>query len=174
MDLIFEMLIPSGIDVPGITFREPFYEWQGERYPQGPPETSFGSNFKLVYGQIPDFVKNKIPVAYASVDWQCICVKGSGLDLYGHKLWMDLPEDEEPEDPEEEHFTLRDLLHTICTRRKWIIVIDIDEAFEVMPSGGLSDVITALNGVIIGEIEGKGFLICGEGSELCLTISENP
>ncbi|SFE09787.1 hypothetical protein SAMN05518672_104469 [Chitinophaga sp. CF118] len=166
MDLIFEILIPSGTDVPGIAFSEPFFEWQGEKHLQGPPEARFGSNFKLVYGQIPDFVKNKIPVAYASIDWKSIGVNGSGLDLYENKLWMKVPEDEEPKDPEEEHFTLKDLLHTMCAHHKWIIVIDNDEAFEAVPSGSLSDVITTLNGVIKGNIEGKGFLICGEGSDL--------
>jgi len=166
MDLIFEILIPSGTDVPGITFEEPFFEWQGEKHSQGAPEASFGSNFKLVYRPVNDFVQHKIPVAYTSIDWQCISVKGHGLDLYRHKLWMDVPEAEEPQDPEEEHFTLKDLLHTMCARQKWIIVIDTDEAFEVVPSGNLSDVITTLNGVIKGNIEGKGFLICGEGSDL--------
>src|SRR5262245_1098696 len=120
MDLIFEILIPSDIDISGVAFSEPFFEWQGEKHPQGPPEAAFGSNFKLVHGKIHDFIKNKIPVAYASIDWQCIGVKGSGLDLYQRKLWIDIPEYEEPEDPEEEHFTLKDLLHTMCTGHKWI------------------------------------------------------
>jgi hypothetical protein len=166
MDLIFEILIPSGTDISGIAFREPLFEWQGENYPQGPPEAWFGSNFKLVYREIPDFVKNKLPVAYASIGWQCISVKGSGLNLYRSKLWTDVPEDEEPKDPEEEHFTLKDLLHTMCTGHKWIIVIDTDEAFEVISSGNLAEVISALNGVLRGNEERKGFIICGEGSDL--------
>lgn len=166
MDLIFEILIPSGTDIPGIPFKEPFFEWQGEKYSQGPPEAMFGSNYKIVYRQLPDFVRNKIPLAYASIDWQTIGVNGPGLDLYKNMLWVKVPEDEEPEDPEEEHFTLKDLLHTMCAGHKWIIVIDTDEALEVVPSGNLSDVINALNGVLKGEIEEKGFLICGEGSDL--------
>lgn len=166
MDLIFEILIPPGTDIPGIPFTVPFFEWQGEKHPQGPPEAGFGSNFKLAYRSIPDFVQRRIPVEYAAIEWQCINVQGSGLDLYRHKLWMDVPEYEEPEDPEEEHFTVKDLLHTMCAGHKWIIVIDIEEAFEVVPSGNLSDVITALNGVIKREIEGNGLLICGEDSDL--------
>lgn len=173
MDLIFEILIPAGTDIPGLSFKEPFFEWQGEQYSQGPPEAVFGSNYKLAYGPLPDFVQRNIPVAYASIDWQCITVNGAGLDLYSHKLWMDVPEYEEPKDPEEKHFTLKDLLHTMCAGHKWIIVIDTDEAFEVVPSGNLSDLITALNVVLKGEIEGKGFLICGEDSDLTGLIRNN-
>jgi hypothetical protein len=163
MDLIFEILIPSGTDIPSISFEEPFFEWQGEKHPQGSPEAGFGSNFILVYRPILDFVRSKIPAAYASIDWQCIGVKGSGLELYRRKLWINASED--PENTEEKHFALRDLLHRMCADHKWIIVIDNDEPFEVVSFGNLADVIIALDGIMKGEIQENGFLICGEGSD---------
>lgn len=168
MELIFEILIPSGTHIPGLTFNEPTFEWQGVKYPQGPPEADFGTNYKLVYRPIPNFVRSKLPAACASTDWQCISVKGPGLDIYIKKLWRDISEDEdlEVEDPEEQGYTLNDLLQTVCAGNKWVIIIDKDEAFEVISSGSLTQAITNLTGVIKGDIEGKGFLICGEGSDL--------
>ena len=161
MDLNIEILVPSGTHIPGLTFNEPTFEWQGEKYPQGPPEADFGTNYKLVYRSIHDFLRSKLPAA--SRDWQCISVKGPGLDIYAKKLWMDLSEDE---DPEEKDYTLKDLLQTMCAGSKWLIIIDKDEAFEVISSGSLTQVITNLTGVIKGDIDRKGFLICGEGSDL--------
>ncbi|PWV53978.1 hypothetical protein [Chitinophaga sp. S165] len=166
MDLIFEILIPAGTHIPGLTFSEPVFEWQGEKYPQGPPEADFGSNYKLVYSPVTDFVQRNLPVMSTSTDWQCISVKGAGLDIYGRKLWMNTPEYEEPEDPEEAHYTMRDLLQTMCAGNKWVVVIDTDEPFDVISSGSLTLVMTNLAGVIKGDIEEKGFLICGEGSNL--------
>jgi hypothetical protein len=163
MDLIFEILIPSGTHFPDLTFNEPTFEWQGEKYPQGPPEADFGSNYKLVYSPIPNFVRSNLPAACASTDWQCVSIKGPGLDVYARKLWMDILEEE---DPEEQHYTLRNLLQTMCAGNRWVIIIDKDEAFEVISSGSLTLVVTNLSGVIKGDITENGFLICGEGSDL--------
>ncbi len=166
MDLIFEILIPAGTHISGLTFREPIFEWQGEKYPQGPPEADFGSNYKLVYSPVTNFVQRNLPATSTSTDWQCISVMGPGLDIYARKLWMNAPDDEVPEDPEEAQYTTRDLLQTMCAGNKWIVVIDKDEPFEVISSGTLTQIITNLAGVIKGDIDGKGFLICGEGSDL--------
>lgn len=165
MELLLDILIPSGVNIPGILFKEPLFEWQGESYAQGPPEASFGTNYKLVCTQVHSFVQQNIPATYAAIQWQHVSVKGPGLDLYTTKLRMDVPDDEEPEDPEEQNYKLTDLLHAMCAGNKWIIVIDNDEPFEVMPAGSLSHVISALNDVIKGNISENGFLICGEGSE---------
>ena len=124
MDIAFEILIPIEAEVIGISFSQPFYEWDGVKYAQGPEEGDF-QFFKLVRSDVPEHIIRLLPEDHQAINWKCFSVT-EGLD----KIFA---EDKKGARVEE---LITDLLQSVIGDGKnWVVVFEpnndqIDYTFE--------------------------------------------
>lgn len=153
MDASFEVLVPFDTEFVKLKFEIPFFEWQGEKYPQGLPESSFGSSFQLKEMEHYNFknVEESIPLSLKNIKWKVISIQGDGLDNYVAELFGF--------GMEEIGFTLRDLLYTLLgDLQNWIVIFGPQyDGFDVAKRGDIEDVLVDLEDSL--KIESRGFLI---------------
>jgi hypothetical protein len=128
MDVGFEILVPIESNMSAIKFEQPIFEWQGEKYPQGPKETWL-YYFKLIKSNVPQHILSFLPDSFKKDQWQCISII-EGID----KLERDLVSTENVK--KESETKLLDLLNLLIGNElKWIVVFEpdydrIDEVIE--------------------------------------------
>ncbi|MDV2442533.1 hypothetical protein CMV00_01795 [Elizabethkingia anophelis] len=150
MDLGFEFLLPIESEVSTFKFERPIYEWQGERFPQGQPETFF-HYFKLMKSIVPKHIIPLLPNDLQTEQWQCISLM-EGIDNLIEELSQNT-------DINVGGQILADLLfHLIGAEEKRVIIFEpdydcIDEVFEGNIEVAFYEIINSLT------IEKKGFVI---------------
>ncbi|NLU91549.1 hypothetical protein [Chitinophaga sp. Ak27] len=125
MDIGFEILLPVESKISAINFKQPVYEWQGEKYPQGQEEASF-RYFKLIKSNVPEHIIPLLPDRFRKCQWQCISIVEGVNDLM----------DELTTDTLSENEVLLNLLSSLTEgEKKWVVVFEpdydrIDEVLE--------------------------------------------
>lgn len=75
MDIGFEIIISKKeSDVQNLSFQQPFFEWGGVAYPQG-PEEALHKSFKIMKSDVPTFVLNYLPNEFNTEIWECFTIK---------------------------------------------------------------------------------------------------
>lgn len=153
MDAAFEILLPDGSDLSPFKFDTPVFEWDGISYPQGAPESQFGSMFKLkvLDKYYFDYIKSKLPGDLKNIKWLPIAVLGEDLDAYNAQLFG--------LGTEEDGFSLRYLLKDFLDKKtNWIVIFQPQyDGFSEVKKGNINDVLTMLEFSI--RTSRKGFMI---------------
>ena len=153
MDAAFEILLPMGEDIT-FRFEQPTFEWEGVKYPQGPPEYLYDSNYKLIKTPVRPHILSKLPDSYKEIYWQCIAIHGDGLQSYRTNL-LDIG-------PEYNDDVLSQLLQGLLAKvTKWVVVFEPDYDFPCEVFEG--NVSTVTDKLRLALIEKNGFMICGGG-----------
>ena len=117
MDIAFEILIPSEIQLPDLRCKRDVFEWQGQLYPQGLPYCDYGPHFRLVETLIPKHIPSFLPEELKCRNWRCFSVKGEGLAL--------LKEEEQGAIVGRNGKDLEELLDVILTPSgSWVVVFE--------------------------------------------------
>jgi len=153
MDGEIEILLPVTSRISGLPFEIPYYEWDGIKYPQGPPECKFGSNFELQFIEHfnYEYIETIIPHSLRSISWQAISVQGNGPDIFIGQL--------HGFGKEEVGFRLRDLLETLLSKEPiWLAGFSAQyDGYSRIYSGDIENVIDYLQNP---EDRRCGFLVC--------------
>ncbi|SKA03538.1 hypothetical protein SAMN04488128_102393 [Chitinophaga eiseniae] len=155
MDIAFEILLPVESIIPSIKFEVPEFEWQGEKYPQG-PEEAYVHQFKLVKSPVTQYIIPLLPESLKSEGWQCIAVM-EGVDELAQRL---INEGQEIKKKDADLFAL---LTTLTQHEeRWVIVFEPDcDQIDFVIEGGLQLV---YNNIIESlTIEKRGFVIWFNG-----------
>lgn len=149
MDAAFEILLPIEDEIPSFQFQQPEYEWQGVKYPQGPPESSFYS-FRLLKSSIPTYIVSMLPSHCQTIDWQCISILGDGLKFVRDSLLI------VGEDNSER--LLFDLLNALLSNRsRWVVVFEPDyNGIDEIKEGEIEEVFEKVKSSLI---EKRGFIM---------------
>jgi hypothetical protein len=125
------VFLPITSEISAIKFEKDVFEWQGEKYPQGPDSAMF-HYFKLYKIEGPEFLLSKFPENFKNEEWQCIDVSDGVDDV--------LEELSESTDIFNKNTPLYNLLSILTNgEKKWGIVF--------VPDGG------AINEVVEGNID---------------------
>ncbi|HEY1047105.1 MAG TPA: hypothetical protein VGF79_11740 [Bacteroidia bacterium] len=127
MDLAFEFLIPFESQLSSIKFEQTVFEWQGEKFPQG-PESCELYYFKLIRSDVPAHVLQILPSDFRSIQWHCIAVI-DGLESFVN----DISDVTSISSGKEKLMNLLDSLTEF--EEKWVLVFEpgydrLDEIFE--------------------------------------------
>ncbi|NLR62517.1 hypothetical protein HGH93_30780 [Chitinophaga polysaccharea] len=130
MDIGFEILLPLQSKIPAINFKQPFYELEGEEYPQSQEEANF-YYFKLIKSNVPEHIISLLPDKFRKCQWQCISVVEGMNDLMT-KLSVDIRDGDG---------ALLNLLSSLTgNEKKWVVVFEPDyDCIDEVLEGSLMD-----------------------------------
>lgn len=150
MDIAFEILLPISDNLSFFQFKQPEYEWQGCKYPQGPPECSFYS-FILKKLPIPSHRLAMLPEYCRTIPWQCISIFGDGLYILKNGLSEGGRRDVEAQ--------LLGLLNALLSNKsKWVVVFEPDyDRLDEVKKGEIEEVFEKIKASLL--VEKRGFII---------------
>ncbi len=154
VDIAFELLFPIDAELSGLNWKQPFFEWQGQRFPQGSEETSF-SYFKLIKSDVPAHIIKFLPENFKKERWQCISIN-EGLE----KVKEDFLKVEKNND-ENDLFNL--LIKLIGVKKKWVLIFELEyDTIDDVGEGDINVVFQKIRNSL--TVDRKGFIIWNKDS----------
>jgi hypothetical protein len=81
VDALLQIIVPKISDIDGLEVTQPYYEWDGGKYPQTPRVVRW-RDVTLSYDEKTTYLKDLLPKNYIGEDWVWLKVSDETLDHY--------------------------------------------------------------------------------------------